>query len=106
MGDLGVKATEAIIDNLKQKVKEQHIKDPAACKELLINSIKEQMEVGETAYRFEEERAVVLVIGVNGVGKTTTVGKLAGKFKAQGKKVVLGAADTFRAAAGDRKSVV
>ncbi len=100
MGDLGVKATEAIIENLRQKVKEQHIKDPAACKELLISSIKEQMEVGETAYRFEEERAVVLVIGVNGVGKTTTVGKLAGKFKAQGKKVVIGAADTFRAAAG------
>ena len=80
MGDLGVKATEAIIENLRQKVKEQHIKDPAACKELLISSIKEQMEVGETAYRFEEERAVVLVIGVNGVGKTTTVGKLAGKY--------------------------
>ena len=100
MGDLGVKATEAIIENIRQKVKEQHIKDPAACKELLISSIKEQMEVGETAYRFEEERAVVLVIGVNGVGKTTTVGKLAGKFKAQGKKVVIGAADTFRAAAG------
>ena len=100
MGDLDVKATEAIIENLRQKVKEQHIKDPAACKELLISSIKEQMEVGETAYRFEEERAVVLVIGVNGVGKTTTVGKLAGKFKAQGKKVVIGAADTFRAAAG------
>lgn len=104
MGDLGVKATEAIIENLKQKVKEQHIKDPAACKELLINSIKEQMEVGETAYRFEEERAVVLVIGVNGVGKTTTVGKLAGKFKEQGKKVILGAADTFRAAAGGQLS--
>lgn len=100
MGDLGVRATESILESLKQKVKEQHIKDPAECKELLINSIKEQMEVGETAYRFEEERAVVLVIGVNGVGKTTTVGKLAGKFKAQGKKVVLGAADTFRAAAG------
>ncbi|MDE6890155.1 MAG: signal recognition particle-docking protein FtsY [Eubacterium sp.] len=100
MGDLGVRATESIIENLKQKVKEQHIKDPAACKELLISSIKEQMEVGETAYRFEQEQAVVLVIGVNGVGKTTTVGKLAGKFKAQGKKVVLAAADTFRAAAG------
>ena len=100
MGDLGIKATEAIIENLKQKVKEQHIKEPAACKELLISSIKEQMEVGETAYRFEEEQSVVLVIGVNGVGKTTTVGKLAGKLKAQGKKVVLGAADTFRAAAG------
>lgn len=100
MGDLGIKATQAIIENLKQKVKEQHIKDPGACKELLISSIKEQMEVGETAYRFEEEQSVVLVIGVNGVGKTTTVGKLAGKLKAQGKKVVLGAADTFRAAAG------
>lgn len=100
MGDLGVRATESIIENLKQKVKEQHIKDPVACKELLISSIKEQMEVGETAYRFEQEQAVVLVIGVNGVGKTTTVGKLAGKFKAQGKKVVLAAADTFRAAAG------
>ena len=100
MGDLGIKATEAIIENLKQKVKEQHIKEPAACKDLLISSIKEQMEVGETAYRFEEEQSVVLVIGVNGVGKTTTVGKLAGKLKAQGKKVVLGAADTFRAAAG------
>ncbi len=100
MGDLGVRATESILENLKVKVKEQRIKDPAECKELLINSIREQMEVGETAYRFEEETSVVLVIGVNGVGKTTTVGKLAGKLKDQGKKVVLGAADTFRAAAG------
>lgn len=102
MGDLGVKATEAIIDDLKKKVKEQHIKEPAECKELLINSIKEQMDVGETAYRFENEKSVVLVIGVNGVGKTTTIGKLAGKMKAQGKKVVLAAADTFRAAAGNQ----
>ena len=89
MGDLGVKATEAIIENLKEKVKEQHIKDPAACKELLISSIKEQMEVGNTAYRFEQERSVVLMIGVNGVGKTTTVGKMAGKLKDNGKKVVI-----------------
>ncbi len=102
MGDLGVKATEAIIDDLKEKVKEQHIKEPAECKELLINSIKEQMDVGETAYRFENEKSVVLVIGVNGVGKTTTIGKLAGKMKAQGKKVILAAADTFRAAAGNQ----
>ncbi len=102
MGDLGVKATEAIIENLKEKVKEQHIKDPAACKELLISSIKEQMEVGNTAYRFEQERSVVLMIGVNGVGKTTTVGKMAGKLKDNGKKVVIAAADTFRAAAGDQ----
>ena len=102
MGDIGVNATEAIIENLKKKVKENHIKDPAECKELLINSIKEQMDVGETAYRFENEKSVVLVIGVNGVGKTTSVGKLAGKLKDQGKKVILGAADTFRAAAGEQ----
>lgn len=102
MGDLGVAATQKIIESLKQKVKENKIKDPAACKELLIQSIKEQMDVGETAYRFEEETSVVLVIGVNGVGKTTSVGKLAGKLKGQGKRVVLAAADTFRAAAGEQ----
>ena len=102
MGDVGVHATEEIIDNLKQKVKEQHIKKPEDCKELLIESIKEQMDVGEAAYRFEDEQSVVLVIGVNGVGKTTSVGKLAGKLKAQGRKVVLAAADTFRAAAGSQ----
>ncbi len=102
MGDLGVHATESIIENLKQQVKEQHIKEPADCKELLIEGIKKQMDVGETAYRFENEQSVVMVIGVNGVGKTTSVGKLAGKLKAQGKKVVLAAADTFRAAAGSQ----
>ena len=102
MGDLGVHATSEIIENLKKKVKEEHIKEPGKCKELLIASIKEQMDVGETAYRFEQEKSVVLVIGVNGVGKTTSVGKLAGKLKDQGKKVVIAAADTFRAAAGDQ----
>lgn len=102
MGDLGVHATEAIIRNLKQQVKEQHIKEPADCKELLIESIKQQMDVGGAAYRFENEQSVVMVIGVNGVGKTTSVGKLAGKLGAQGKKVVLAAADTFRAAAGSQ----
>ncbi len=104
MGDIGVDATMKIIENLKAKVKEEHIKEPAQCKELLIRSIKEQMYVGETAYRFEEEKSVVLVIGVNGVGKTTSIGKLAGKMKNQGKKVVLAAADTFRAAAGEQLS--
>ena len=99
MGDLGVKATESILDDLREKVKANHVKEPAECKQLLIDSIKQQMQVGETAYRFEEETSVVLVIGVNGVGKTTTVGKLAGKLKEQGKKVVIAGADTFRAAA-------
>ena len=102
MSDMGIDTTMNIIEDLKKKVKENKIKDPAECKELLINSIKEQMDVGETAYRFENEKSVVLVIGVNGVGKTTSVGKLAGKLKDQGKKVVLAAADTFRAAAGDQ----
>jgi len=102
MGDIGVRTTEAIIENLKKKVKENHIKEPAECKELLINSIKEQMDVGETAYRFENEKSVVLMIGVNGVGKTTSVGKMAFKMKDQGKRVIMAAADTFRAAAGNQ----
>ncbi|MCC8151404.1 MAG: signal recognition particle-docking protein FtsY, partial [Lachnospiraceae bacterium] len=102
MGDIGVRATEDIIESLKEKVKAQHIWEPEACKELLIESIKEQMQIGEAAYRFENEKSVVLVIGVNGVGKTTTIGKLASKLKAQGRKVILGAADTFRAAAGEQ----
>ena len=102
MGDIGINATNAILEDLKAKVKEQKLKDPSQCKELLISGIKEQMQVGEVAYRFEKEKSVVLMIGVNGVGKTTSVGKLAGKLKDQGKKVILAAADTFRAAAGEQ----
>ena len=99
MGDLGIQTTMAIVEDLRKKVKEQHIKNPSECKEVLIESIKKQMDLGENAYEFEHRRSVVLVIGVNGVGKTTSVGKLAGQLKDQGKKVVLAAADTFRAAA-------
>jgi fused signal recognition particle receptor len=102
MGDIGINATTAILDNLKQQVAEKRIKDPKECKQLLINSIKEQMKVDNTEYEFENRKSVILVIGVNGVGKTTSVGKLAGKLKDQGKKVVLAAADTFRAAAGEQ----
>lgn len=102
MGDIGVRATGDILDKLREQVRENHIKEPSACKEFLISAIKEQMQVGETAYDFENKQSVVLVIGVNGVGKTTSVGKLAGKLKDQGKKVLLAAADTFRAAAGEQ----
>ena len=102
MGDIGVRAAMDIIEDLKQKVKENHIKEPVDCKEFLIESIKRQMDVGEAAYEFEHQTSVVLVIGVNGVGKTTTIGKLAGKLREQNKKVVLAAADTFRAAAGEQ----
>ena len=102
MGDLGVHATMSILEDLREKVREQHIKEPIECRQLLIDSIREQMDVGAAAYEFEERTSVVFVIGVNGVGKTTTIGKLAGKLKSQGRKVVLAAADTFRAAAGEQ----
>ena len=102
MGDLGVNATARILERLKKQVKEQGIREPEACRQLLIDSIREQMDVGETAYDFETKQSVVLVIGVNGVGKTTSVGKLAGKLKEQGRRVLIAAADTFRAAAGEQ----
>lgn len=99
MADLGINTASEIIDNLKVKVKEQHIKEPAECKQLLVDTIKEQMDLGENAYEYEHRRSVLLVVGVNGVGKTTTIGKLAAQYHQQGKKVILAAADTFRAAA-------
>ncbi|MCM1119099.1 MAG: signal recognition particle-docking protein FtsY [bacterium] len=102
MGDIGVNATGEIVERLRRQVKEQHIKEPAACKQLLIDSIREQMRVDDTAYDFEHQQSVIMVIGVNGVGKTTSVGKLAGKLKDNGLKVLIAAADTFRAAAGEQ----
>ena len=99
MGDLGVDTTMNIIENLQERVKEEKIKEPSECRQLLIDIIKEQMAVDETAYEYENRTSVVLVIGVNGVGKTTTIGKLAAQLKAQNKKVIMAAADTFRAAA-------
>ena len=99
MGDIGIQTTMTIMEDLRKKVKEQHIKDPSQCKQLLIDSIRSQMDLGETEYEFENRKSVILMIGVNGVGKTTSVGKLAGQLKDEGKKVVLAAADTFRAAA-------
>ena len=99
MADIGIHTTENIIEDLKVKVKENHLKEPSECREYLIRSIKEQMAVAEDAYDFENKKTVLLVIGVNGVGKTTSVGKLAGQYKKAGKKVLLAAADTFRAGA-------
>ena len=102
MGDIGVNATTEIVSRLKEQVRERHIKELQECKQLLIEGIKEQMRVGENAYEFETRQSVIMVIGVNGVGKTTSVGKLAGKFRDDGRKVLIAAADTFRAAAGDQ----
>ena len=99
MADIGVHATTEILEQLRKKVKEEKIKDVAECKQLLIDSIKEQMRLGENAYEFENKKSVVLFIGVNGVGKTTSIGKLSSQLKGKGRKVLVAAADTFRAAA-------
>lgn len=104
MGDIGVNAARDILEKLRRQVKENHIKEPLACKDYLIQNMKEQMQVKETAYQFEQQQSVVMVIGVNGVGKTTSVGKLAGQLKQQGKKVLIAAADTYRAAACEQLS--
>lgn len=104
MSDIGVNTTEKILDDLKGKVKEQHIKSALQCRDVLMESIKEQMTVPEGSYDFENGKAVILVIGVNGVGKTTSIGKLAAIFKNEGKKVIIAAADTFRAAASEQLS--
>ena len=84
---------------LRKRVKEEHLNSPAQCREVLIDTIKRKMDLGENAYEFENRKSVVFVIGVNGVGKTTSVGKLASQLKNEGKKVLVVAADTFRAAA-------
>lgn len=102
MGDIGINATQAILDKLREQIRENLLTQPSQCKELLIQTIKDQMKVDQAAYAFEEEQSIVMIMGVNGVGKTTTVGKLAAKLKGQGKKVLIAAADTFRAAAGEQ----
>jgi len=97
--DMGVETTEKIIDELKEKVEENRIKEPAECRSMLIESIKDQMRPADDLYDFENKTSVILVIGVNGTGKTTSIGKLAAMYKKQGRRVLLAAADTFRAAA-------
>lgn len=102
MSDIGVATTEKILDDLKDKVKEQHLRSASECRGVLMDSIREQMTLPDNAYDFENGKAVILVIGVNGVGKTTSIGKLAAIYKGEGRKVMMAAADTFRAAAGEQ----
>ncbi|MCR4743713.1 MAG: signal recognition particle-docking protein FtsY [Lachnospiraceae bacterium] len=107
MGDLGINTTEAILEDLRKKVREKRISEPSECRELLKEIMKEMLKSVRTddMYDFENNKSVVLVVGVNGVGKTTTVGKLAANYKNEGKKVLLSAADTFRAAAIEQLDV-
>ncbi len=102
MGDIGVRTTTIALEDLRTRVDTRGIKRPADCKQVLIDSLRRQMDIGASAYEFENRKSVVLIIGVNGVGKTTTIGKLALKLRQQDKKVLMAAADTFRAAAGEQ----
>ena len=102
MGDIGVKTTEELLDHLREEVHEERIKYAADCRQELILGIRNRMKQGKDAYDFEKGPAVVLVIGVNGVGKTTSIGKLAANYKKQGKRVLIASADTFRAAANEQ----
>ena len=103
--DMGVYATEEIMDELQEEIRKRKLRKPADSYEVLKEKIREKMAVPEDAYLFTEQPSVVLLVGVNGVGKTTTLGKLASKLNAAGKKVVICAADTFRAAAGEQLAV-
>ncbi|MDD3228547.1 MAG: signal recognition particle-docking protein FtsY [Oscillospiraceae bacterium] len=104
MGDVGVSTSEHICDELRKKVKERGIKDPNAIFDLLRETVAEMLSGGEELH-ISTKPSMILVIGVNGVGKTTTIGKLAALLKNQGKKVIMGAADTFRAAAIEQLQV-
>ena len=102
MADIGINATSRIIDKLRAQVKEQGIIHRVKCKELLVQNIREQMKTDGDDYSFENKKTVIFIIGVNGVGKTTTVGKLASIYRNKGKKVIIAAADTYRAAATEQ----
>ncbi|MBQ6636823.1 MAG: signal recognition particle-docking protein FtsY [Lachnospiraceae bacterium] len=102
MGDIGVRTTQDLLDHLREEVRAERIKYAADCRQELILGIRNRMKQGKDAYDFENGPAVVLVIGVNGVGKTTSIGKLAANYKRQGKRVLIASADTFRAAANEQ----
>lgn len=105
LSDLGVETTEYIIAELRDRTKTKHLTDGNDVKEELKNIISEILVENDNAMHIENAPAVVLVIGVNGVGKTTSIGKLASHYKSKGKKVILAAADTFRAAAIDQLDI-
>lgn len=102
MGDVGINTSETLLERLKKGVKEKRIKEPSEARDLFVEIIKDIMKLPDDAYDFEKGNCVIMVVGVNGVGKTTTVGKLAGRMKESGKKVLIASADTFRAAANEQ----
>ncbi|MBR4308727.1 MAG: signal recognition particle-docking protein FtsY [Oscillospiraceae bacterium] len=105
LADLGVETSCKAVELLRKRVKENKLKDTEEVRSALKDILVEMLCVGDTELKMGTKPSVVLVIGVNGVGKTTTIGKLAHNFEAQGKKVLLCAADTFRAAAADQLEI-
>jgi fused signal recognition particle receptor len=103
--DIGMDTTVEIIDRLKARIKAEKIKDPTEVKPCLKSVIGDMLKEGENEESLDNKQKVMLVIGVNGVGKTTSIGKLAAKYNNEGKKVILAAADTFRAAAADQLEI-
>ena len=105
LADMGMETTLQAVETLRRRVKEERIKDVEGARECMRRVLQDMLNVGGTALDLSTRPSVVLVIGVNGVGKTTTIGKLGAALKLQGKKVLLSAADTFRAAAADQLEI-
>ncbi|PYG87069.1 fused signal recognition particle receptor [Ruminiclostridium sufflavum DSM 19573] len=103
--DIGIETTMRIIEDLKEKTRERKIIDALKVKDLLKEELEEILDTGESALKLDSKPSVIIVIGVNGVGKTTSIGKIANYYKSQGKKVLLAAGDTFRAAAIDQLEI-
>ena len=105
MSDVGANTSATIINNLRERVKKENIKDEQGVKEALRKEIQEIFDATDNTLKLETKPAVILVVGVNGVGKTTSIGKIANRLKKDGKKVVVAAADTFRAAAVEQLEI-
>jgi len=105
MADVGIATVDKIIDKMRYSCYINKAKRGDEARECLIGVLKELLEVGDTALRLDSKPSVILMVGVNGVGKTTTIGKLSNQLRLQGKKVLLAAGDTFRAAAGEQLNI-
>ena len=105
MSDVGTETTLKIVNNLRNRIKKENIKDEADVKKALKEEIKEVFDRVDNSLKLETKPAVILVVGVNGVGKTTSIGKIANNLRKEGKKVVIAAADTFRAAAVEQLEI-
>ena len=105
MADVGVETVEDVLDDLRDKVKHQNIKDAEEVKALLVSVLSDILKKNDTSMKLDTKPSIIIVVGVNGVGKTTSIGKIAHYYKDQGKNVLLAAGDTFRAAAAEQLQI-